>query len=77
MANRTKRANTAKNYNSDYFLDDDVAIQGYVLEDKIKQENYSESLVKVMEDGSNMTFEYFQEFGFSTPLHFKNTEGLG
>jgi len=78
MANRTKRANTAKNYNSDYFLDDDdVAIQGYVLEDKIKQENYSESLVKVMEDGSKMTFEYFQEYGFSTPLHFKNTEGLG
>ena len=79
MANREKRANIQpKSYNGGCMdEDDDMVVKGYVIEDKINQEHYSKNLVKVMEDGSSMTFEYFQEHGFDTPLHFKSVEGLG
>lgn len=83
MSSRSLRTKVSpKKYSGHEFYDDDDDENNgnknsYDIENKIKNNHYNASMVKEMNDGSEMTFAYFQEFGFDTPLRFKTKEGLG
>lgn len=68
-----------KLYSDDWALaDDDIeGRRSFNLQDKLEDPAFaSNSVVREMY-GNELTVEYFQRYGFNTPLLFKEKAGLG